>query len=80
MNPMALMKLMSAKNKFNANHPKVGAFFKAAFGSGLQEGTILELTVTKPDGEKMTTNLNRVNLRKFILCLVFTHILDISFC
>ena len=23
MNPMALMKLMSAKNKFNANHPKV---------------------------------------------------------
>ena len=45
MNPMALMKLMSAKNKFNANHPKVGAFFKAAFGSGLQEGTILELTV-----------------------------------
>ena len=51
MNPMALMKLMSAKNKFNANHPKVGAFFKAAFGSGLQ------LTVTKPDGEKMTTNL-----------------------
>ena len=57
MNPMALMKLMSAKNKFNANHPKVGAFFKAAFGSGLQEGTILELTVTKPDGEKMTTNL-----------------------
>ena len=33
MNPMALMKLMSAKNKFNANHPKVGAFFKAAFGS-----------------------------------------------
>ena len=26
MNPMALMKLMSAKNKFNANHPKVGAF------------------------------------------------------
>ena len=57
MNPMALMKLMSAKNKFTANHPKVGAFFKAALGSGLQEGTIVELTVTKPDGEKMTTNL-----------------------
>ena len=78
MNPMALMKLMSAKNKFNANHPKVGAFFKAAFGSGLQEGTILELTVTKPDGEKMTTNLKVKP--SFILCLVFTHILDISFC
>ena len=57
MNPMALMKFMSAKNKFNANHPKVGVFFKAAFGNGVQEGTILELTVTKPDGQKMTTNI-----------------------
>ena len=57
MNPMDLMKIMSAKNRFNANHPKFGAFVKAAFGGGIQEGTILELTVTKPDGEKMTTNL-----------------------
>ena len=72
MNPMALMKLMSAKNKFNANHPKVGAFFKAAFGSGLQEGTILELTVTKPDGEKMTTNLKVYTL--FSVYPYFGHI------
>ena len=57
MNPMDLMKIMSAKNRFDANHPKFGAFAKAAFGGGIQEGTILELTVTKPDGEKMTTNL-----------------------
>ena len=26
MNPMALMKLMSAKNKFNANHPRSEPF------------------------------------------------------
>lgn len=52
MNPMDLMKIMSAKNRFDANHPKFGAFVKAAFGGGIQEGTILELTVTKPDGEK----------------------------
>ena len=57
MNPMDLMKIMSAKNRFDANHPKFGAFVKAAVGGGIQEGTILELTVTKPDGEKMTTNL-----------------------
>ena len=57
MNPMDLMKIMSAKNRFDANHPKFGAVVKAAFGGGIQEGTILELTVTKPDGEKMTTNL-----------------------
>ena len=57
MNRMDLMKIMSAQNRFDANPPKFGAFVKAAFGGGIQEGTILELTVTKPDGEKMTTNL-----------------------
>ncbi len=57
MNPMALMKIMNAKNKFNANHPKFGAFLNAAFAGGIQEGTIIEMKVTKPDGTEMTTNL-----------------------
>mgnify|MGYP000495978614 CR=1 FL=1 len=56
MNPMALMKIMNAKNKFNASHPKFGAFLNAAFAGGIQEGTI-EMKVTKPDGTEMTTNL-----------------------
>ena len=57
MNPMALMKIMNAKNQFDANHPKFGAFLKAAFAGGIQEGTIIEMKVTKPDGTEMTTNL-----------------------
>ncbi len=57
MNPMALMKIMNAKNKFNANHPKFGAFLNAAFAGGIQEETIIEMKVTKPDGTEMTTNL-----------------------
>ena len=57
MNPMALMKIMNAKNKFNANHPKFGAFLNVAFAGGVQEGTIIEMKVTKPNGETMTTNL-----------------------
>ena len=57
MNPMALMKIMNAKTKFNANHPKFGAFLNAAFAGGIQEGTIIEMKVTKPDGTEMTTNL-----------------------
>ena len=28
MNPAAMMKLMNAKNKFTANHPKFAAFFQ----------------------------------------------------
>ena len=57
MNPMALMKIMNAKNKFNASHPKFGVFLNAAFAGGIQEGTIIEMKVTKPDGTEMTTNL-----------------------
>ena len=57
MNPMALMKIMNAKNKFHASHPKFGAFLNAAFSGGIQEGTIIEMKVTKPDGTEMTTNL-----------------------
>ena len=29
----------------------------AAFAGGIQEGTIIEMKVTKPDGTEMTTNL-----------------------
>ena len=57
MNPMALMKIMNAKTKFNASHPTFGAFLNAAFAGGIQEGTIIEMKVTKPDGTEMTTNL-----------------------
>ena len=57
MNPMALMKIMIAINQFNASHPIFGAFLNAAFAGGIQEGTIIEMKVTKPDGTEMTTNL-----------------------
>lgn len=57
MNPASMMKIMAAKAKFDKNHPKFGAFLKAAFGGGIEEGTILELTVKKPGGEELTTNL-----------------------
>ena len=33
-NPMSMMKMMQAKNKFTENHPKVVAFLKAAFPDG----------------------------------------------
>ena len=57
MNPAAIMKLMNAKNRFEANHPKFGAFFNAVLSKGVEEGTIIEITVTKPGQAPMTTNL-----------------------
>ncbi|MBQ8085250.1 MAG: hypothetical protein IJ232_03985 [Lachnospiraceae bacterium] len=56
MNPMALMQLKGLYNKFEANHPKVPMFFKAAGGS-IGEGSIIEISVTDPAGKKMTTNM-----------------------
>ena len=34
MNPANIMKIMNAKNKFTANHPKFVAFLSAVFSRG----------------------------------------------
>ena len=57
MNPASIMKLMNAKNKFTENHPKFTAFLNALFSGGITEGTIIEITVTKPGEEAVTTNM-----------------------
>ncbi len=57
MNPAMMMKIMGAKNKFNQNHPKFMAFLNAMFSSGLEEGTVIEITVTKPGQGPVTSNL-----------------------
>lgn len=56
-NPAAIMKIMNAKNQFTANHPKFAAFLNAVFANGVEEGTIIEISVTKPGENKMTTNM-----------------------
>ena len=55
-NPAALMKLMSARNKFVNAHPKVSAFI----GRELQDipaGTVIELSITKPGKDPVVTNM-----------------------
>ncbi len=56
-NPTIAFKIMEAKNKFTANHPKFVAFFHAVFSGGMPEGTIIEITVTKPGQEAITSNM-----------------------
>ena len=51
MNPASIMKMMKAKNTFTANHPKFVSFLQYAFGSGI------EITVTKPGQEPVTSNI-----------------------
>lgn len=57
MNPGAIMKLMNAKNRFVAAHPKFASFFNYFMSSGIQEGTIIEVTITKPGENPVTSNM-----------------------
>ena len=57
MNPSALFKLQGAFQKFQAAHPKVVSSFSGVFGNGIPEGSVIELTVTKPGEEPVTTNM-----------------------
>ncbi|MDY5103583.1 MAG: hypothetical protein SPE81_10935 [Agathobacter sp.] len=57
MNPASIMKLMSAKSKFEKNHPKFVAFVQSVFSKPLEEGTVLEVTVTRPGGAPITANI-----------------------
>ena len=57
MNPSSIMKILSAKNTFTANHPKFSAFINAVFRNGIEEGTIIEITVQKPGQEPITSNI-----------------------
>ena len=51
------MKIMNAKNKFTENHPKFAAFLNAVFANGVEAGTVIEMTVTKPGEAPVTTNI-----------------------
>lgn len=57
MNPTDAFKVVGALNKFQGNHPKFAAFLKAMFGTTIEEGTIIEITVTKPGEEPITGNM-----------------------
>lgn len=57
MNPAAMMKIMGAMNTFKGNHPKFMAFLSYVLSSGFPEGSVIEITVTKPGQEPVTSNM-----------------------
>ena len=57
MDMSAAMQVFAAWNTFKNNHPKFPAFCKAVGQRGLQEGSVIEVIVTTPEGEKIETSL-----------------------
>ncbi|MBQ7148152.1 MAG: hypothetical protein IJR96_05315 [Pseudobutyrivibrio sp.] len=56
-NPADLFKVRSAAETFNANHPKLIPFFGAAKNKAMTPGSVIEISVTDPSGERIETNL-----------------------
>lgn len=58
MNPMDMMKFAGMWAGFRERHPKIPLFFRKASETGaFGTGTVLELTIRKPDGTSMTANM-----------------------
>ena len=57
MNPKNMMQFMGALNTFRTAPPKFASFISRYIKSGITEGTVIEITVTKPGEEPVTTNM-----------------------
>ena len=56
-NPAMLLTLKKKWEEFSVRHPKFVSFIQALKGRGVTEGSIIDITVTMPDGEKFQSNL-----------------------
>ncbi|MBR4528660.1 MAG: hypothetical protein IKO80_00120 [Lachnospiraceae bacterium] len=57
MNPMILLQIRERFAKFQQEHPKFMPFCRAVSERALQEGSIIDISVTPPDGKTLSTNL-----------------------
>lgn len=56
-NPLKMMQMKSAWDKFQQNHPKFLGFLSAVQARGIHEGTVLEFKLITPEGEELVTNM-----------------------
>ena len=57
-NPMKLMQIKQAWNRFTANHPKFPMFIQAITSNQtIKPDTIIEITITTPEGKNYSTNI-----------------------
>ena len=57
-NPAMIFKIKSMWDEFTRSHPKLPRFFQAVVSHPLEEGTIIELTIQRPNGDTLTSNVN----------------------
>ena len=57
LNPAMIFKIKSMWDEFTRSHPKLPRFFQAVVSHPLEEGTIIELTIQRPNGDTLTSNV-----------------------
>ncbi|MBR4573342.1 MAG: hypothetical protein IKO16_00375 [Lachnospiraceae bacterium] len=57
MNPQSAMKVLASLNTFRSNHPKFAGFVQLMLKRGFDEGTVIEVTVTRPGEDPITSNM-----------------------
>ena len=57
MNPAVIMKIMSAKHKFEQTHPKFAQFLSDLIRNGVNAGDVIDINITRADGSRMSTNM-----------------------
>ncbi len=57
MNPMKLLQLKNSWDQFRNAHPKFVSFLNAVPNSGIQEDSIIEITIKNPNGKTLSANL-----------------------
>lgn len=55
--PNMILQIKNMWERFQMNHPKLPRFLQVVGTECMQEGTIIEISVTKPNGENITSNL-----------------------
>ncbi len=56
-NPAMIFKIKGIWDEFTGNHPKFPKFLQAAAGRPLEEGTVIELSILRPDGDLLASNV-----------------------
>ena len=54
---MKLLEIRNLWSAFTRRHPKFPQFLTAVQQAGIQEGTVIEIQITTPDGKTFTSNL-----------------------
>lgn len=57
LNPAKIFQIKALWDRFAANHPKFPRFLQAAMQASIGEGTVIEIKITKANGDSIASNL-----------------------